>query len=208
MFFSLHETWWLTGKTVQINIPKYTSDWLKANGKLKHSFVHPLEVVSRCWDLQFWGGALSDFSDAFVFRRGGSLRWILKIFNQLIFSLSSGLFFFQSNMAYVVIFCYRDWISVIQIRKLEYVKHLSMYVLRFKSDFIVLTGTTFILLWDYKWAYVLYRIISYISYRIISYIFMLIIYDGVLQTLCILKYFSSYCIFSLYEHIHQFCLSI
>ena len=45
----------------------------------------------------------SDFSVAFVFRRGGSLRWISKISNQLIYSLSSGLFFLQSNIAYVVL---------------------------------------------------------------------------------------------------------
>ena len=77
-----------------------------------------------------------DFSDAFVFRRGRSLRWISKIFNQLIFSRSD-LFFFQSIIAYVVLFCCRDWNSVIQIRKLEYFTHLSMYVLRFMCNCIL-----------------------------------------------------------------------
>ena len=45
----------------------------------------------------------SDFSVAFVARRGGSLCWISKISNQLIYFLSLGLFFLQSNIAYVVL---------------------------------------------------------------------------------------------------------
>ena len=45
----------------------------------------------------------SDFSVAFVSRRGGSLCWISKISNQLIYFLSLGLFFLQSNIAYVVL---------------------------------------------------------------------------------------------------------
>ena len=46
---------------------------------------------------------LSDFSVAFVFRRGGSLCRISKIPNQPIYYLSLGLFFLQSNFAYVVL---------------------------------------------------------------------------------------------------------
>ena len=45
----------------------------------------------------------TDFSVAFVSRRGGSLRWISKISNQLNYFLSLGLFFLQSNIAYVVL---------------------------------------------------------------------------------------------------------
>ena len=46
---------------------------------------------------------LSDFSVAFVSRPGGSLCWISKISNQLIYFLSLGLFFLQSKIAYVVL---------------------------------------------------------------------------------------------------------
>ena len=45
----------------------------------------------------------SDLSVAFVSRPGGSLCWISKISNQLIYFLSLGLFFLQSNIAYVVL---------------------------------------------------------------------------------------------------------
>ena len=45
----------------------------------------------------------SDFSVAFVSRPGGSLCWISKISNQLIYFLSLGLFFLQSKIAYVVL---------------------------------------------------------------------------------------------------------
>ena len=61
----------------------------------------PLKIIICfffCFIIRF-----SNFSVAFVFRRGGSLRWISKISNQLIYSLSLGLFFLQSNIAYVVL---------------------------------------------------------------------------------------------------------
>ena len=77
----------------------------------------PLQIIlcSSCFIFKFCA-----FLDAFVFRRGGSLRRISKIFNQPIFSLSLKLFFFQSNIAYAVLFCCRDWNSLIQISKLKY----------------------------------------------------------------------------------------
>ena len=96
----------------------------------------------------------SDFSDTFVFRRGSSLRWISKILIQLIISQSSGLFFLQSIIAYVVLVCCRDWNSVIQIRKLGYFLYLSMYVLSFMCDCLILINNTFILLWHYIWTYI------------------------------------------------------
>ena len=121
----------------------------------------PLKIIlsSSCFIFRF-----SDFSDSFIFRRRGSLRRFSKIFNQLIFSLNSGLFFHQSNISYVVLLCCRDWNSVIQIPKLKYFTHLSMYVLRFMCNCIVLTNNTFILLWVY----------NFMNLDFISYIFMLI----------------------------------
>ena len=101
----------------------------------------------------------NDFSDAFVFRRGGSLRWISKIFNQLIFSLSSGLFFFPVYYCICGTFPL-SWLKYCDpnVCKLEYFTHLLMYVLRFMYDCIVLTNNTFIFLWHYKWIYILYPI--------------------------------------------------
>ena len=61
----------------------------------------PLEIII-CFFF-FFIFRFSDFSVAFVSRRSGSLRWISKISNQLIYSLSLGLFFLQSNIAYVVL---------------------------------------------------------------------------------------------------------
>ena len=52
----------------------------------------------------------SDFSVAFVSRRGGFLCWISNISNQLIYFLSLGFFFLQSNIAYVVL------ISIFRLR--------------------------------------------------------------------------------------------
>ena len=68
----------------------------------------PLKIIICffCFIFRF-----SDFSVAFVSRRSGSLCWISKISNQLIYFLSLGLFFLQSNIAYVVllsIFWLRD----------------------------------------------------------------------------------------------------
>ena len=117
----------------------------------------------------------SDFSVAFVFRRGGSLRRFSKNSNQLIYSLNSVLFFFQANIANVVLYYCRDCNSVIKIRKLKFFTNLSMYVLRSMCDCIVTTNNTCILK---------------MNLYLIPHIFMLI-----LQILCILMYFSAYGIF-------------
>ena len=68
------------------------------------------------------------------------------------------------------------WNSVIQIRKLEYFRHLPMYVICFMYDCIVLTNITFIFFWHYKRIYIFYPIF-------------LCLYDDVLQILCTLKVF-------------------
>ena len=88
-------------------------------------------------------------------------------------------FFFQFKISYVVLFCCRDWKSVIQIRKFKYFTHLSMYVLHFMCDCIVSTNIIFKLLWDYMHLY------------FISYIFMLIWWRIRLHILCTLKYFLA-----------------
>ena len=126
----------------------------------------------------------NDFSDAFVFRRGGYLRWISKIFNQRIFSLSSGLFLPPAYCCICGTFLL-SWLKYCDpnIRKLEYFTQLAMYVLRFMYDCIVLTNNTFIFLWHYKWIYIFYPIC-------------LCLYDDVFPILCTLKYFSFYGIFS------------
>ena len=65
-----------------------------------HGWLFPSKLlfVFFCFIFRF-----SDFSVAFVSRRGGSLCWISKISNQLIYFLSLGLFSLQSNIAYVVL---------------------------------------------------------------------------------------------------------
>ena len=74
----------------------------------------------------------NDFSDAFVFRRGGYLRWISKIFNQLIFSLSSGLFLLPAYYCICGTFLL-SWLKYCDpnIRKLNILRsyHCMYYVL-------------------------------------------------------------------------------
>ena len=69
-------------------------------------------------------------------------------------------FFFQSDISYVALFCCRVWNSVIQIRKLKYFTHLSMYVI-----YYVLCAIT--LLWQTIHSYffgTIYEPIFYILY--------------------------------------------
>ena len=61
-------------------------------------------------------GPVRDVSVAFVIRGGGALWRISELLSQLIFSMSSGMFFFDCNSEYVVLT--RSWLKQYEINNI------------------------------------------------------------------------------------------
>ena len=113
----------------------------------------------------------SEFSDDFVFRRGGSLLWISKIFNQLIFSLSSRIFSFQFNIACVVLSCF-----VIEMVWYKYV-HWNSYAHVYPCMYYILC--VIVLFWQ----------IIHINKPVFYILYFILILWRLINTVCFFKLF-------------------